>query len=206
MKQVGGTHYGGNEFQHWDMVAECKTDYFASVATKYLVRWRSKGGIQDVQKAITYIDKLLSSLLKPTGDPVKVDQHIAQYVEINKLGAREAQASRLLFGWQSTMDLLEARVILTEIIQAEVCQWEEMMPLLNQIKPDGWQGFTFEGLKENRSWFRCIYCRTRFSVAVDWPPILSHECDGSAPTLAYVKQDRDEAFDNPHHGHPPEKP
>jgi len=201
MKQIGGNHYGGHEFQHWDLVAACKTDYFAAVATKYLVRWRSKGGIQDVQKAVTYIDKLIEAGIEPTGEMSIVEENMPRYVEMNKLPQLEAEASRLLFGWQTFDDLLEAREIMVRLIQVEVCSWPEMAPLLSQIKPDGWQGYTFEGAKENRYWFRCVHCRHRFHVAVDQPPSLSHECDGSAPTLAYVKQDRDEAFDNPHHGH-----
>jgi hypothetical protein len=190
VKQIGGTHYGGSEFQHWDMVLQCGTDYCAAVATKYLRRWRDAGGIQDIQKAISYVDKLLSVpyALKPTSSPTNVDELMIQYIAINNLPAREARASRLLFGWQNTMDLLEARVLMTEIIQAEVCSWEEMMPLLDKIKPDGWQGFTFEGAKENRYWFRCTVCRVRFPVAPEAPPVLHHECDGSKPTLAYVAQ------------------
>jgi hypothetical protein len=190
IKQIGGDHYGGNEFQHWDMVAQCGTDYFAAVATKYLRRWRDAGGVQDIQKAITYVDKLLSTPCEPSSDPASVDEFMTQYIEINSIPPREARASRLLFGWQTTMDLLEARAIMAEIIQHEVCTWEEMMPLLGKIKPDGWQGYTFEGAKENKYWFRCIVCRVRFPVAVDAPPVLHHECDGSKPSLAYVNQDR----------------
>jgi hypothetical protein len=188
LEQIGGDHYGGHDFQHWDMVIECRTDYLAGVATKYLRRWRDKGGIQDVQKAIQYVDKLVESAMVPTGDPVKVEDSMARYVTTNKLGAREAQASKILFAWQTFDDLLAARAIMLEIIQAEVCSWPEMAPIFNNIKPDGWQGYTFEGAKENRYWFRCVTCKHRFHVSVDSPPMLAHECDGSAPTLAYTRQ------------------
>jgi hypothetical protein len=188
LKQIGGEHYGGNEFQHWDMVIECGTDYLAGVASKYLRRWRTKGGIQDVQKAIQYVDKLIEAGVEPTGSSVVADENIIRYVSMNELSTREAQASRLLFGWRTIDDLLEARAIMVEIIQAEVCSWPEMEPLMALIKPDGWQGYTFEGAKENRYWFRCIHCKLRFPVAIDSPPSLAHECDGSEPSLAYVRQ------------------
>lgn len=60
-RQVGGDHYkqkdGGEE--HWDRVARLGLDYFQACITKYIERWRSKGGIQDLQKARHYLDKYI---------------------------------------------------------------------------------------------------------------------------------------------------
>lgn len=56
-RQVGGDHYKGSDYQHWDWVAEMQMPYHAAVATKYIYRWRSKGGREDLEKAIHYIDK-----------------------------------------------------------------------------------------------------------------------------------------------------
>ena len=55
-KQVGGTHYV-SEFQHWDFAASVRMGYFPGVITKYLSRWRKKNGIQDLEKALHYLQK-----------------------------------------------------------------------------------------------------------------------------------------------------
>jgi hypothetical protein len=61
-KQVGGTHYkGNNEYQHWDVVIALNWDYLIGNATKYLWRLGRKGdlkkSIEDVEKAIHYLEK-----------------------------------------------------------------------------------------------------------------------------------------------------
>jgi hypothetical protein len=57
-RQVGGNHYQ-SRYQHWDYIAEAfGTDYFKGVITKYLVRWRRKNGVEDLEKALHYTEKL----------------------------------------------------------------------------------------------------------------------------------------------------
>ena len=67
--QIGGTHYdkavkgtcpscGFSGVQHWDLYA--KAPYLEATASKYLTRWRSKGGIQDLRKAISVIEKIIA--------------------------------------------------------------------------------------------------------------------------------------------------
>jgi hypothetical protein len=56
-RQVGGSHYGGTEYQHWDWVVDTKMHYLAGTASKYIARWRRKDGKVDLGKAEHYIDK-----------------------------------------------------------------------------------------------------------------------------------------------------
>ena len=60
-KQVGGNHYKGQEYQHWDVVIAMGFDYLVGNATKYLWRLGKKGGpekaIEDITKAIHYLEK-----------------------------------------------------------------------------------------------------------------------------------------------------
>ena len=65
VKQVGGSHYErqgavcphcGGKVQHWDLFAS--EPYLEGYASKYLMRWREKGGIQDLDKAISIIQKI----------------------------------------------------------------------------------------------------------------------------------------------------
>lgn len=56
--QVGGNHYR-KEYQHWDFVIDTAMPYVLGCATKYVSRWRSKNGIEDLQKSIHYIAKAM---------------------------------------------------------------------------------------------------------------------------------------------------
>ena len=56
--QVGGDHYRA-EFQHWDWAAETQLGYLEGNATKYVARWRKKNGRQDLEKARSYVLKLM---------------------------------------------------------------------------------------------------------------------------------------------------
>lgn len=58
-RQVAGSHYSA-PIQHWDFVEDNGLGYLEGNATKYLSRWRKKNGLQDLQKAMHYIDKLIS--------------------------------------------------------------------------------------------------------------------------------------------------
>jgi len=58
--QEGGDHYQA-EYQHWDFVLEAEIGYLAGNATKYISRWRKKNGVQDLLKALSYIDKMIAT-------------------------------------------------------------------------------------------------------------------------------------------------
>ena len=58
-KQVGGNHYKKHILEHWDTVALFDLDYFQGNAWKYLLRWRDKGGIPDLEKSKHYIEKYI---------------------------------------------------------------------------------------------------------------------------------------------------
>jgi len=57
-KQVGGQHYK-TPIQHWDYVVANDLDYFQAQITKYVTRWKKKGGMQDLQKAKHFLDKYI---------------------------------------------------------------------------------------------------------------------------------------------------
>lgn len=57
--QVGGAHYQTDSGpQHWDVMEEFDVSYLEAVATKYLSRWRQKGGAEDLRKSLTYLEKM----------------------------------------------------------------------------------------------------------------------------------------------------
>lgn len=63
--QVGGSHYSktsgvcpncGGEIQHWDLHA--RHPYLESQISRYILRWQEKGGLEDLDKARSFFDKL----------------------------------------------------------------------------------------------------------------------------------------------------
>lgn len=62
-RQVGGDHYKKHgALQHWDIVAMFGLDYFQGNITKYVIRYRDKGGVEDLRKARHYLDKYIEVL------------------------------------------------------------------------------------------------------------------------------------------------
>jgi hypothetical protein len=60
-RQVGGNHYQKTEGeQHWDRAWRLKYDPFQYIITKWVERWRDKGGVEDLRKAQHAIEKYIS--------------------------------------------------------------------------------------------------------------------------------------------------
>jgi hypothetical protein len=67
-KQIGGNHYRGKggcpycgkELQHWDIAWSFGFDFFQYIITKWVFRWKDKGGVEDLHKARHAIDKYIS--------------------------------------------------------------------------------------------------------------------------------------------------
>lgn len=57
--QHGGTHYKKMAIQPWDYIVSNNLGYLEGNAVKYLSRWREKNGVEDLKKAIHYIEKLI---------------------------------------------------------------------------------------------------------------------------------------------------
>ena len=61
-KQVAGNHYKtmtDDIPQHWDIVSMHNLDYFQGQITKYVMRWKNKNGVQDLKKALHFIEKYI---------------------------------------------------------------------------------------------------------------------------------------------------
>lgn len=58
-RQVGGDHYQQTKLQPWDVVEAFDLDFFEGSAVKYLLRYKRKGGVEDLKKARHYIDRLI---------------------------------------------------------------------------------------------------------------------------------------------------
>jgi len=61
-KQEGGNHYKKyGDLQPWDVVIKWNLGYLEGTALKYIARWRDKNGIEDIKKAIHFLEKLVET-------------------------------------------------------------------------------------------------------------------------------------------------
>ena len=58
-KQVAGTHYQKSAMQPWDIISEWELDFWEGNVLKYLLRWKYKDGVQDLKKALHYLEYLI---------------------------------------------------------------------------------------------------------------------------------------------------
>ena len=55
-KQVGGTHYKEHKIQPFKFIQANNLDYLQGVVIKYIVRYKDKNGIEDLDKIIHYCE------------------------------------------------------------------------------------------------------------------------------------------------------
>ena len=53
-KQVGGTHYKDHKIQPYEFIQKNNLNYLQGVVIKYIVRYKDKNGIEDLEKIIHY--------------------------------------------------------------------------------------------------------------------------------------------------------
>ena len=60
--QVGGNHYKDMKIQPIDYIVENEIPYREANVIKYVSRYKSKNGLEDLQKARHYLDLLIESM------------------------------------------------------------------------------------------------------------------------------------------------
>jgi hypothetical protein len=59
-RQVSGNHYKQfKNFEPWDVIEAWGLGYLDGSAVKYIARWRHKHGIDDLKKAVHFLEKLI---------------------------------------------------------------------------------------------------------------------------------------------------
>ena len=117
--QVGGHHYLGGVYQHWDWVVENRMGYLEGQITKYLCRWRNKAGAQDLQKALHYADKLWEAaahnqVLFPL--PRRV-LGLPKMMRLYQLTDAETEVFRLAAEWSTLEALVRIRQLIEEALR-----------------------------------------------------------------------------------------
>ncbi len=119
--QVGGTHYGKG-YNHWDYADAVNVPYLEGCASKYLTRWREKGGIEDLKKSISYLEKRIENWQACTGANVgtrikKTLFHM--FIDDNNVPREEAEILDLIFHWNRITDIAVAVVRIKDLIRNE---------------------------------------------------------------------------------------
>ena len=58
-EQVGGEHYKNKAIQPWDYIVSNNLGYLEGCVVKYVSTYKEKGGMQDLEKAAHYLQKLM---------------------------------------------------------------------------------------------------------------------------------------------------
>lgn len=111
--QIGGRHYA-SEYQHWDYVQDTlEGRYLEGVFSKYIVRWRRKGGETDLRKAMHVLEKLteeaetgrISPMQVSTSFSSRVLVNSTQFAQANALSSEEEGILRAVATWGTSTDL-----------------------------------------------------------------------------------------------------
>ena len=67
--QHGGTHYKQFKgMEPWDVITKWNLGYLDGTALKYIARWKDKNGIEDLKKAIHFLQKAIEVYGEPTNE------------------------------------------------------------------------------------------------------------------------------------------
>jgi hypothetical protein len=91
-KQVAGNHYSEMAIQPAEFIIQNKLSFCQGNVIKYVTRYRSKNGLQDLDKAIHYIEMMK--------DELKLEQEVTEAVKFAEsldltLETEEQEADRL---------------------------------------------------------------------------------------------------------------
>lgn len=125
-QQVGGGHYKGTTYQHWDFVMIALAGrYLEGNITKYITRWRKKNGLEDLKKARHYLNKLIEQFnlgnVSPLGHryftsltPQETPEH---FCDVNGVDVSERMVVLLVSRWRNRDGLHKAGEILDALIE-----------------------------------------------------------------------------------------
>jgi len=111
---------------HWDLVIATGMGYLEGNATKYISRWRKKGGLADLQKALHYVDKLqeaaalglvVSPLHVTYEGALAIFGEVAKFSLVNGLSENEQLVIGGLALWKDEGDLGLARDAILLLMQ-----------------------------------------------------------------------------------------
>ncbi len=117
-RQIAGAHYKTQGIQHWDMIDDNDVSYLAGNATKYLTRFRRKNGLQDLEKSLHYVEKMIEKYSRfggrASGDVLLVE--LETFFADNGITGAEREPIRLILNWRDTSELRAAKIWVESLI------------------------------------------------------------------------------------------
>jgi len=115
-RQVGGDHYEA-ELQHWDVIVDHGVGYLEGCSSKYVTRTRKKNGLQDLEKSVHYVEKLIEKAASGLGPSGTVPWDVCMlFARANKLDMDESMICTALFRWQTPDDLKNILAMISSLI------------------------------------------------------------------------------------------
>lgn len=135
--QVGGDHYR-SDYQHWDLIIATGMAYLEGQATRYIARWRKKNGLEDLKKALHYINKLeesanlglvASPLHATTEARAGIVKEVSRFAKANNLTELEKVLIMNLAIWHNKEDINGARDLLLMLMDEADPEPQEPEPV-----------------------------------------------------------------------------
>ena len=82
--QVGGNHYKDMAIQPLEYIMANNLSYCEANVVKYISRWKSKGGVEDLRKVKHYIDLLIDNAQEMGLDTLLQPQYTNEAIDGNK--------------------------------------------------------------------------------------------------------------------------
>jgi hypothetical protein len=123
-RQVGGGHYKNGGLEHWTFCSGSSIGYLEGCASKYLIRWRDKAGIQDLEKSDHFLEKLIEMVevgAIPRNNARILPKLIKKFYEDAKIPYPESLIVDTLFRWKHAGDLKNAQKVLRDFIDEQKC-------------------------------------------------------------------------------------
>ena len=110
-QQVGGKHYREMAIQPIEFILANNMGFAEGSVIEYVSRWRQKGGLEDLKKALHFLEFITESrnqiadmrhgfrVLKPT-----ITAH--KYIEANAIPEQEADIIRWVYFWSHNPNLI----------------------------------------------------------------------------------------------------
>ncbi len=147
--QIGGDHYK-RDYQHWDWCIDINLSYLEGNATKYICRWREKGGIKDLNKASHYLTKALEAFLETrylnhswhnTSTPRMrngAQHHTNNFIMGLNVSHKEQAILLGIAAWRTETDLISVIELLNDFIKENIK--EPRKPSIEHPAPFGYDG------------------------------------------------------------------
>lgn len=187
-RQIGGNHYKKGGEEHWDRAWRLKYDPFQYIITKWVERWRDKGGVEDLRKAQHAIAKYIEVVEEEARCGAALEKSMLA-VDVASYGGDN---SIDLSNWPHPAPLAPVEGLSKDasVIGMVGAVHPDAVGFGATRAPDGWIGFTYEGGTRDGDLYRCTHCRALFTVPVHADPHAHHVCPPAGePTAGYVAQD-----------------